>query len=203
MKNLFLIRNFIFLLPIVFASCTLQKDEIYIPDASVEISSSSKNQLSKTGLELDNFFYMSDSSGTVKYDDGKLMYQIIYTSPFLFDTEQYEDKIVISNQLYDDQITLSNFNIVNSREITFDISTSEGYTFNGAKYYHTTGEKLCYWCVLIPVVETILEGIIENMGTTYNDLCAAAIAACKNGAKSINLVQGNWHTSASCSVICN
>lgn len=82
--------------------------------------------------------------------------------------------------------------MVNSEEITFDISTSEGYTFNGAKYYHTTGEKFCYHCVIIPVVSALAEAFIENMGTTHQDLCASAIAACGNGVSSINIVQGNW-----------
>lgn len=83
-------------MPVVFAGCTLQKDEIYSPDGNVNILSSSKNQLYQTGLNLNNFFYKFDSSGTNKYDDGKLMYQIVYTSPLLFDTEQYENTLVIN-----------------------------------------------------------------------------------------------------------
>lgn len=93
-------------------------------------------------------------------------------------------------------------NILDKNKVSFNVETSSGYVVNNVVFEHNSN-KVCWWCIIIPVIESVVESVIESIGDNYDSNCAAAIEACgENGVLSIQIIDQGWFSPASCTVIC-
>jgi len=146
--------------------------------------------------------YLLNSSGYhTKYTNGIFKYDFKYASPVSFTYTETQSEFKILNPNNNEFVKLTELKILNNDTLSFDLETSSGFIIEDVVIEHNSN-KVCWWCVIIPIVDDIIETVIESIGDSYDSNCALAIESCNLGVQSIEIIEGGWFTSASCTVIC-
>jgi hypothetical protein len=191
--------------------------------------SSDKNETTvlpenKGVLKYENKTYVFKEDGlTSKYLNGKKEFDFHYENLLKTDAKlvakksstnrngEDEQVIIVENNQTGEFVEFSNINEIGENKISFDVTTSNGLTFNNLEFesdelnlttVNSTQNKYCWQCVII-VVGTLVDAVVELASDNYDSNCNAAIKACGSaGVKTITIIDQGWFTPASCTVVC-
>lgn len=212
MKNTYKIISGLFLLSVLFTSCTSEEKTNEISALEKELS------MANAGiLTVESTTYIFKNSGeTTKFTgndrefDFKFADNLSYTAA-ISEAKHDSDDLVITNNVTAETITLSHFQDLKNNKLQFDVEFSNGKKFYSVVYNSSakliTDSSKCHDFPCRNVDENTLNSLIEFAQDDATGSCKETISACANdgGNPSLTIKRGHrWFSSPdSCTVTCN
>ncbi|WP_223032612.1 hypothetical protein [Hanstruepera marina] len=198
LRTFFILSIFTF-----FLSCSTESENLKEIHENSTTATNLQKGTSVQKLKIGSNTYLLNPTGYhKKYINGNFEYEFKFSTPLNYIYTETQNEFKITNGDNSNQkIKLTNLIIIDNNNVSFDIETSSGYIVKNVVFEHNSN-KVCWWCIIIPVVESAIESIIKSIGDNYDSNCALAIEACEFGVQSIQIIDQGWFSPASCTVIC-
>lgn len=212
MKNTYKIISGLFLLSVLFNSCTSEEDSSELNALDKELSMANAGTLT---VETTTYIF-KDSGETTKFIGNEKEFDFQFSdnlnySASISEAKHDGDDLIITNTETAETITLSHFKDLKNNKLQFDVTFSNGKKFNSVVYnsksklISETGK--CHDLPCRNVDENTINSLIEFALDDSMGSCKETLAACTNGGgnPSLTIKRGHrWLSSPdSCTVTCN